>query len=119
VRQTSHIFKNASIAAAVLALLAGCISVPADTGKTANIDLAARAQHAPGIQLPADAWPAEQWWLAYGDPQLNELIARALKDNPSLAVVQARVTGAQAIVTAERADEGASVGLATGLNRQR
>jgi len=107
------------MAAAVLALLAGCISVPPDTNKPAAIDLAARAQHGPGIVLPADAWPAEQWWLAYGDPQLNELIARALKDNPSLAVVQARVTGAQAIVTAERADEGASVGLATGLNRQR
>jgi multidrug efflux system outer membrane protein len=119
VRHTSHIFKNAGIAGAVLALLAGCISVPADTGKPAAIDLAARAQHAPGIQLPADAWPAEQWWLAYGDPQLNGLIAGALKDNPSLAVVQARVTGARAIVTAERADEGASVGLATGLNRQR
>jgi multidrug efflux system outer membrane protein len=111
--------KNAGIAGAVLALLAGCISVPADTGKPTAIDLAARAQHAPGIQLPADAWPAEQWWLAYGDPQLNGLIASALKDNPSLAVVQARVTGARAIVTAERADEGASVGLATGLNRQR
>jgi multidrug efflux system outer membrane protein len=111
--------KNAGIAGAVLALLAGCISVPADTGKPTAIDLAARAQHAPGIQLPADAWPAEQWWLAYGDPQLNGLIAGALKDNPSLAVVQARVTGARAIVTAERADEGASVGLATGLNRQR
>jgi multidrug efflux system outer membrane protein len=111
--------KNAGIAGAALALLAGCISVPADTGKPAAIDLAARAQHAPGIQLPADAWPAEQWWLTYGDPQLNGLIAGALKDNPSLAVVQARVTGARAIVTAERADEGASVGLATGLNRQR
>jgi multidrug efflux system outer membrane protein len=111
--------KNAAIAGAVLALLAGCISVPADTNKPAAIDLAARAQHAPGITLPADAWPAEQWWLAYGDPQLNQLVARALKDNPSLAVVQARVAGAQAVVTAERAGEGAQVGLATGLNRQR
>jgi multidrug efflux system outer membrane protein len=119
VRLSSLNLKNTSIAASVLALLAGCISVPADTTKSAAIDLAARAQHAPGITLPADAWPAEQWWLAYGDPQLNQLIARALKDNPSLAVVQARVAGAQAIVTAERADEGARVGLATGLNRQR
>jgi multidrug efflux system outer membrane protein len=119
VRLSSLNLKNTSIAAAVLALLAGCISVPADTNKPAAIDLAARAQHAPGITLPADAWPAEQWWLAYGDPQLNQLIARALKDNPSLAVVQARVAGAQAIVTAERADEGARVSLATGLNRQR
>jgi multidrug efflux system outer membrane protein len=115
----SFILKNTAAAGAVLALLAGCISVPADTAKPANLDLAARAQHAPGIVLPADAWPAEQWWLAYGDPQLNALVARALKDNPSLAVVQARVAGAQAVVTAERADEGGQVGLATGLNRQR
>jgi len=118
-RHSSFILKNAVIAGAVLALLAGCIAVPADTSKSASIDLAARAQHAPDINQPADAWPAEQWWLAYSDPQLNALVARALKDNPSLAVVQARVAGAQAIVTAERADEGAKVGLETGLNRQR
>jgi len=118
-RYPSFILKNAVLAGAVLALLAGCISVPPDTNKPAGIDLAARAQHAPAIQLPAAAWPAEQWWLAYQDPQLNDLVARALKDNPSLAVVQARVAGAQAIVTAERADEGAAVGLSTGLNRQR
>jgi multidrug efflux system outer membrane protein len=119
VRHTSFILKNAALAGAVLALLAGCIGVPADTGKAASIDLAARAQHAPDIVLPADAWPAEQWWLAYGDPQLNALIARSLKDNPSLATVQARVAGAQAVVRAERADEGARVDLQTGLNRQR
>ncbi|ALK99414.2 efflux transporter outer membrane subunit [Massilia sp. WG5] len=118
-RLSSLNLKNASIAGAVLALLAGCISVPADRNKPAAIDLAAKARLAPGITLPADAWPAEQWWLAYGDPQLDALIRQALRDNPSLAVVQARVAGAQAIVSAERADEGARVGLATGLNRQR
>jgi multidrug efflux system outer membrane protein len=111
--------KNAAIAGAVLALLAGCIAVPADTTRTAGIDLAARAQHAPAIELPLDAWPAEQWWRSYQDPQLDELVQRALKDSPSLATVAARVAGAQAVVTAERADEGASVGLATGMNRQR
>jgi multidrug efflux system outer membrane protein len=107
------------MAGAVLALLAGCIAVPADTTRTTGIDLAARAQHAPAIELPLDAWPAEQWWRAYQDPQLDALVERALKDSPSLATVAARVAGAQAVVTAERADEGASVGLATGMNRQR
>jgi multidrug efflux system outer membrane protein len=119
VRHSSYILKNTAVAGAVLALLAGCISVPADTRRPAAIDLAARAQHAPGIHLPADAWPAEQWWLAYGDPQLNVLVQRALHDNPSLAVVQARIAGAQAVVAAERAGEGGHVGLAAGLNRQR
>jgi multidrug efflux system outer membrane protein len=111
--------KNAATAGAVLALLAGCISVPKDSAPAATLDLAARAQHAPGIVLPADAWPAEQWWLAYADPQLNLLIQRALKDNPTLATVQARVAGARAAVAQQQADEGAKVGLATGLNRQR
>ena len=118
-RHTSLLLKNAAIGGAVLALLAGCISVPADTRPAAAIDLAARARHAPGIVLPADAWPAEQWWTTYGDPQLDALVQRALKDNPGLAVVQARIASAQAVVAAERADEGAQVGLATGLNRQR
>jgi multidrug efflux system outer membrane protein len=119
VRYSPLLLKNATIAGAVLALLAGCIAVPADTTRTAGIDLAARAQHAQAIELPLDAWPAEQWWRAYQDPQLDALVERALKDSPSLATVAARVAGAQAIVTAERADEGASVGLATGMNRQR
>jgi multidrug efflux system outer membrane protein len=119
VRHSFPILKNSALATGVLALLAGCISVPKDTAPAAKLDLAARAQHAPGVTLPADAWPAEQWWLAYGDPQLNLLVQRALQDNPSLATVQARVAGAQAAVAAQRADEGAKVGLATGLNRQR
>jgi multidrug efflux system outer membrane protein len=106
------------MAAATLALLSGCISVPADSPRAAGPDFK-NARLAPGITLPADAWPAEQWWLAYADPQLNELVARALKDNPSLAVAQARVASARAVIETERAGEGAQVGLATGANRQR
>lgn len=117
--RNTPLLKNGSIAAAVLALLAGCISVPLDTARAPKIDLAARAQHAPGIVLPADAWPAEQWWLTYDDPQLNTLIGRALKDSPTLATVQARLAGAQAAVAVQRADEGGKVELASGLNRQR
>jgi multidrug efflux system outer membrane protein len=106
------------MSAAVLALLSGCISVPADTHRPAGPDLA-RAQHAPGITLPADAWPAEQWWTAYRDPQLDRLVQRALQDNPSLAVAQARVESASAQLESEHANQGGKVGLDTGLNRQR
>jgi outer membrane protein, multidrug efflux system len=106
------------IAAAALALLSGCVAVPPDTGRAAGPD-AARAQHAASIELPSDAWPAEQWWRAYRDPQLDILVARALKDNPTLAVAAARVGTARAALGAERAAEGGQVGLATGLNRQR
>jgi multidrug efflux system outer membrane protein len=105
-------------AAATLALLAGCISVPPDTTRAAGLD-AARTRLAADIVLPQDAWPAEQWWLAYRDPQLDRLIARALRDSPTLAVAQARLAGARAVIQTERADEGAQAGLAAGFNRQR
>jgi multidrug efflux system outer membrane protein len=105
-------------AASMLALLSGCIGVPADTTRSAGPD-AAHARLAADIVLPADAWPAEQWWQAYGDPQLNALVARALRDSPTLAVAKARLAGARAVTGAEQADEGARLGLAGGANRQR
>lgn len=106
------------IAAAVLALLAGCVAVPKDDSRAAAPDFA-RVRTAPAIALPADAWPAEQWWLDYRDPQLNALLTRALQANPTLATAAARVNASGAAIRAERAAEGARVDLATGLNRQR
>jgi len=105
-------------AASVLALLAGCIAVPPDTTRAPGPD-AARVRLAVDIALPNDAWPAEQWWLAYADPQLNTLVERALHDSPTLSVAQARLAGARAVTGAEQADEGGRLGLAGGANRQR
>jgi NodT family efflux transporter outer membrane factor (OMF) lipoprotein len=42
------------------------------------------------------AWPASDWWTGLGDSQLSSLIEEALKDNPDLATVDARVRQAQA-----------------------
>lgn len=116
-KNTVRHFKLIPIAAAA-ALLSGCLHVPVDPSHAKGPDFA-KAEHAAGIELPAHSWPAEQWWLAYNDTQLNDLVGRALRDNPSLAVVQSRVGGATATLGAERAAAGAQVGLATGINRQR
>lgn len=43
------------------------------------------------------AWPAGDWWSGLGDPQLDALIAEALKNNPNLAVADARAREAQAV----------------------
>lgn len=42
------------------------------------------------------AWPSADWWTGLGDARLSSLIEEALKDNPNLAVVDARVRQAQA-----------------------
>lgn len=41
-------------------------------------------------------WPAEQWWTAYGDSQLDALIDEALRDAPDLMVASARLQRAEA-----------------------
>ncbi|MGZ5199322.1 MAG: efflux transporter outer membrane subunit [Telluria sp.] len=106
-------------AAAVLALaLAGCVHIPADQSQAKGPDFD-RVQHDASLALARDAWPAQEWWKQYTEPQLDELVTRALRDNPTMAVAQARIASARAAVGAERAAEGPQVDLAGGLNRQR
>jgi NodT family efflux transporter outer membrane factor (OMF) lipoprotein len=51
---------------------------------------------------PAAAIDAE-WWRAFGDPQLDALVAQALAGNPSLAAATARVRLAQSEIRGARA----------------
>jgi NodT family efflux transporter outer membrane factor (OMF) lipoprotein len=47
---------------------------------------------------PISAWPSDQWWRAYGDPQLDALIEQALQNAPELDLAQARLKAAAAQV---------------------
>lgn len=42
-------------------------------------------------------WPAQQWWRAYGDPQLDRWMDLAVAGSPSLAMAAARVRQAKAM----------------------
>ncbi len=60
----------------------------------------------PGAVLKARAdaaWPTESWWQAYGDPQLNSLVAQAIAGNPSLRSARARVGQATGLAAIARA----------------
>lgn len=86
-------------AASALALGA-CATIPSER--------APAAQAAPAVPQKAFAaqksvWPSENWWSAYNDPQLDALIAEALKASPTLAQAQARVRAANALEQASRA----------------
>ncbi|MEI6486276.1 MAG: efflux transporter outer membrane subunit [Sphingomonadales bacterium] len=48
-------------------------------------------------------WPADNWWQAWGDPQLNMLVAEALAGNPDMAAAEARVAAADAAARQSRA----------------
>jgi NodT family efflux transporter outer membrane factor (OMF) lipoprotein len=90
----------AALAAASCVFVAGCVShrdrhpprpVVPDT-LTADRALAT-------AQTNEDAWPEDDWWRAYGDPQLDALMGEALAGSPSLQVAQARLRSAQAEAT--------------------
>ncbi|WP_232482349.1 efflux transporter outer membrane subunit [Burkholderia ubonensis] len=85
---------TAGVLAALLAL-SGC----APSGFLPSLSLRAPADDAlartagPGA---AGAWPAPDWVAQLQDPQLDQLVAEALQQNPDLQVAQARLRIAQA-----------------------
>ena len=74
-----------------MALLAACAP---DLGPAPKITAA--ADYATQRSLPAPtnaAWPGQDWWKAYNDPQLDTLIDEALKGSPDLKAAEARLDG--------------------------
>ena len=76
----------------VALLMGGCSHTPAPTLPASDIP-AAFQQAAPGN---APIWPAADWWKAYGDPQLDGLIATAQAQNLDIAQAAARLVQADA-----------------------
>ncbi len=85
----------------------------------ATAALAACTTLGPNYQAPAANAPAayraatpvagselqRDWWLMFGDAQLNALEAQALQASPTLAAAAARVERARAVFGATKADE--------------
>jgi len=84
----------------------------------------------PELQMPA-AWPDQavlerastaelhEWWRAFGDPVLDELVERALGDNLELRIQAARVDEARARLGLARAEQWPTVDLQAEASRQR
>lgn len=73
--------------------------------------------------LPADSsarWPGEDWWQAWGDPQLAALIGEGLRDSPDLAAATARLRRAAAQAREAGAARLPSLGVeaSAGLEKQ-
>lgn len=68
---------------------------------------------------PADAAPRGDWWLAFGDPTLNDLEARAERASPTLAAALARRDEAMAALGQARAAQLPEIDAAASGERQR
>ena len=90
-----------AIAITAATLLAGC-AVPASRPQVEQATGASL-----GLATAPDAPPiAADWWHAFGDAQLDRIVADALAGNPSLAAGLARVRQAQAVLAGQRSATG-------------
>jgi NodT family efflux transporter outer membrane factor (OMF) lipoprotein len=80
------------------ALLAACASTgglaPQDAPMHAGDVAAARSLS--GAHLANAQWPTLRWWTAFGDPQLDALVAEGLAGSPSIEAADARTRKAVA-----------------------
>jgi multidrug efflux system outer membrane protein len=105
------------------------IEVPGAFKEPQSLQVPAQAAQ-PAVQVAADGstWkqaraaeqqPRGEWWLAFNDPALNELVAEATKANANLQVAAARVKQARSIAGIAEADRIPQVGVNVGANRGR
>jgi outer membrane protein, multidrug efflux system len=88
----------ATVLLAPLLLAGGCAAGP--TYRAPAVTVAVPASYTGSdATLPSTA-PADRWWALLGDSLLDDLVSRALADNPDLAAAEARVRQARALARA-------------------
>lgn len=102
-------------------VLAGCASTgEVSTGITTPVQF--KEQTAKGAAAAttnaAPAQAAGNWWVAFNDPVLNELVERAAVNNTSVQQAAARLGEARALARTVDADRSVQVGLGAGASRQ-
>lgn len=67
---------------------------------------------------PAEAQARGEWWKSFADPLLDDLVARADRNNTSIQLAAARLAQARALLRSTDADRLPQLGLNGGANRQ-
>jgi NodT family efflux transporter outer membrane factor (OMF) lipoprotein len=96
------------------ALLAAC-ATPGERPAPQSL----RAPATLGLPNAPTANVSTAWWTGFGDPQLGVLVDMALKDQPGLALSQARVAQAQALTGLSASATVPQVQLGAEATRQR
>jgi multidrug efflux system outer membrane protein len=97
-------------------MLAGCATPPPIDASALPPTPAAFKEEAPRFKAVTAA-PRQEWWRAFGDPQLDELVARADRSNNTIQVAAARLVQARALLLQSRAQQLPQVGVSAGAQR--
>ncbi|MBV8464735.1 MAG: efflux transporter outer membrane subunit [Burkholderiales bacterium] len=110
-----------SVTPLLLALaLAGCATVPKlDANSTPHVPNTFKEADSQWTKLPAAAaQPQGEWWKVFADPTLDNLIARADRDNLSIQAASARLSQARALFKQTDAERSLHVDASAGAVRQ-
>lgn len=99
-RPAAHRAPQWGLTAVAVLVLTACASSAGIAPAVQRID-PALVGLAAGASVEAETSVVPQWWQAWGDPALSELIDKALIAHPSLQVAQARLAKADAAVAFE------------------
>ena len=100
-------------------VLAGCATVPEID--PASLPATPVAFKEPGarftVAAPAAASPRGEWWKAFGDAKLDDLIERADRNNNDIRIAAARLAQARAIARITDADRSPQLGVGASVAR--
>jgi outer membrane protein, multidrug efflux system len=106
------------ITAALACALSACALIRHDQKPYATI-APEQIRIAGDIHLQREAWPTTQWWKAYGDPQLDALIDRALTASPTIVIAHTRVAQAKSDIDLVRAGTNLQITALAAVDRER
>ena len=100
-------------------VLAGCASIPEiDPASLPSAPAAYKEGDGRWTRAqPAAAQPRGEWWRAFGDPVLDELVARANAANTSIQQSAARLAQARAVARITDANRWPQLSLSAGASR--
>ncbi len=106
--------------AALLAslVIAGCATAPAiDATRIAPAPAHFKEGGRWTNAAPAEAQPRGEWWKAFADPALDDLVARADRNNASIQVAAARLAQARALAGITDANRAPQLGAGASVSR--
>jgi outer membrane protein, multidrug efflux system len=122
-KDMTHRFIRPLLPLVAALVLAGCATAPAEPSHAMPATPGAFKElpSADGrltVAPPAEGEARGTWWKAFGDPVLDELVARAERDSTSLQLAAARLAQARALVRNADADRWPQLGAAAQVTRQ-
>ena len=102
----------------------GCVAIPPHESETLPTRDAYKLDNAVSTALSSPAfahgaWPSQDWWRAFRDPQLDRLVAAALASNPDIRIAEARMRQAEQIAAAAHGDTLPDVSANAVVTRER